>query len=135
MATPLIEAIALARSHRSAPKFRKCLDMISDSLRRLTSSLWHRLVVRISLPVSLTVSSDGLRTQPNAKNTFTCPLMDRQPVDGIIAYLTKAFGGNVHDIGTVAITASRAQVIAPVKNLANLDSPLCFATREEKPEQ
>jgi hypothetical protein len=69
-------------------------DFIRDSFE-----LWKVLCVRLSLSVSPSVSN--LRLQPR---TFH-PDSGRS-LDGIIAYLTREYDGNVHDRGVVEISAS-----------------------------
>jgi hypothetical protein len=61
-----------------------------------------------------------------------CPMTERRRLDGIISYLTKKHGGNVHDRGIVAITAS--SVVHPrndAKMAADADFSSWFLSRDE----
>jgi hypothetical protein len=63
-----------------------------------------------------------------------CPLKDPELFGGMISYLTKEHGGNVHEKGIVKITASsvcdRDPKHAP-KNLADLASSDCFCSMDK----
>jgi hypothetical protein len=59
------------------------------------------------------------------------PLKESQPLDGIIAFLTRKHGGNVHDKQIVEITSSSTLNDNPInspKNVADLTSPSNFVS-------
>jgi septal ring factor EnvC (AmiA/AmiB activator) len=66
------------------------------------------------------------------------PLSDDAPLRGIIAYLTKEYGGNVHDQGIVKISSSGAYTEQPEtspKVIADLKSKSCFVSAFRKKDE
>jgi hypothetical protein len=64
-----------------------------------------------------------------------CPYRANEPLNGIIAYLTRKYGGNVHDRGIVTITSKSVYSSDPgfaVRNVADLDSPSYFLSNGEE---
>ena len=65
------------------------------------------------------------------------PFYHLEPLDGIIAHLTRECGGNVHDKGVVEVTASSVDPNSPlndVKNVVDLGTDSYFrSTDEEEP--
>jgi hypothetical protein len=64
----------------------------------MTSSIWKSICVRLSYPISPSQPNDRLAAQLFEYHS-------NSPLKGIIAYLTKKFGGNVHVKGVMAATA------------------------------
>jgi hypothetical protein len=58
-------------------------------------------------------------------------LKEAESVDGIISYLTRKHGGNVHDKGIVTITPKSALGSYPVRNVADLTSDSDFGSKNE----
>jgi hypothetical protein len=68
----------------------------------MTSSIWKSICVRLAYPIS--------PSQPNDRiaEVFSGQLFEyhsNSPLNGIIAYLTKKFGGNIHTKGVIAATS------------------------------
>jgi hypothetical protein len=62
------------------------------------------------------------------------PLQEAKSLDGIICYLTRKHGGNVHDKGIVTITSQSVFSSDPdwdVRNLADLTSGSVFYSKDE----
>jgi hypothetical protein len=55
-------------------------------------------------------------------NKVQCPMRKAKSLDGIISYLTKKHGGNVHEEGIVTITAASLVGRCDVQNVADLTS-------------
>jgi hypothetical protein len=75
---------------------------VSDSFSLLTRSIWESLVPRLILSVSPSPLISGRyygRSVP----------YNGRPLDGIIAFLSREIGGNVHDQGIVEVSASDRQ--------------------------
>jgi hypothetical protein len=69
----------------------------------------------------------------SGSNEVGFPLQEAKSLDGIISYLTRKHGGNVHDKGAVAIT-SKSVYDDPeyaVRNLADLTSGSFFYSKNE----
>jgi hypothetical protein len=56
------------------------------------------------------------------------PLKEAKSVEGIICYLTRKHGGNVHDRGVITIT-SKSVHSGALRNVADLTSDSCFGSR------
>jgi hypothetical protein len=60
------------------------------------------------------------------------PLQEAESVDGIISYLTRTHGGNVHDKGIVTITSTSVRDDDhAVRNVADLTSDSWFYSKDE----
>ena len=78
-----------------------------------------------------------LETQP--KTNPRCPsdkfefvYDDSNPLEGIIAYLTRECGGNVHEKGIVNVTASSVFGPYDQKNAVDLDTDVFYESKNEK---
>jgi hypothetical protein len=60
-----------------------------------------------------------------------CPLKEGKPLDGIISYLTRKHGGNVHNKGIVTITSKSALSNSGVRNIADLTAASFFRSKDE----
>jgi hypothetical protein len=60
------------------------------------------------------------------RTTVQCPIKQGCPMDGVISYLTRKHGGNVHDQGIVAITASSCTSFVEPKVLADFDENFAY---------
>jgi hypothetical protein len=111
------------------------LSAISDFVERsidffaeISWGVWRAIMNRL-LPVTTSVSVDsryaiGAKTLSLRPNTQTIlPYHPTSPFDGIIAYLTKKYRGNVHDRNIVRISSSVVEGIRPdqaAKTVADL---------------
>jgi hypothetical protein len=93
------------------------LSTLSDSIdRRLWESISPRLILGL-VPAGLEF-----------------PLKEARSVDGIISYLTRKHGGNVHDKGIVTITSLSVYHDDPeyaVRNVADLESGSNFCSKRQ----
>jgi hypothetical protein len=93
-------------------------DKESNGLREVMES---RLSARDAQTAQLQTDIESL------KNPRIIPPDPYQPLNGIIAYLTRKSGGNVHGKGIVTITGCKERSDGPAKNAADLtvDSYFC----------
>jgi hypothetical protein len=71
---------------------------------------------------------------PKSRQAVEFPLKQARSRDGIISYLTKKHGGNVHDKGIVIITSKSVVMDHPdcaVRNIADLTSNSHFQSKDE----
>jgi hypothetical protein len=110
----------------SLDTIRDFTQLISDSFSLLTSSIWRSLIPRLTLSVSPSpFLSDRIRCR-------LVPFCADRPLDGIVSFLTRKFGGNIHDLGVVEVSASsqnwprrRVSVIVDFRGTLS-----CFATQD-----
>ena len=99
-------------------------------LGSITSGIWERLCQRLVLTVQ--PGDEDPRVTNSRGKLFACH--SPSAFDGIIAYLTKNCGGNVHDKGAVEITASsvwdNTSTFHP-KNAADLGTGSFFCSKNE----
>jgi hypothetical protein len=88
----------------SVAKFVGFVDLISNAFECLTPRLWESLRSRLSFPVLAQSTNDRVFLAVRRVSEFRPS--PYSPWNGIISYLTRRFGGNVHDSNVVAITAS-----------------------------
>jgi hypothetical protein len=81
------------------------IEMIGTSFEFLTFPIWEALCYRLALPVSPKTSNDRV---VKSLNSVICSFDAGSPLNGIISYLTKKFGGHVEDRGVVSVSASSA---------------------------
>ena len=82
-------------------------DFVSTRLDLISGATWARLRKRLCLgvkPESVNPRAIGVRPSDSLFVVKRCDNSD--PLNGIIAYLTRKFGGNVDDNGIVAVTLS-----------------------------
>jgi hypothetical protein len=93
--------------------FTAFLNFVNASFEYFNYSIW--LALQNHLEQS---------TKPKGK---TFPFVADRPFQGIIAYLTERYGGNVHDHNRVRITSNRTRRDSYLpKNVADLESPEGF---------
>jgi hypothetical protein len=94
---------------------------------------------------TLTKSIRGLETStprpvpvapaPKSQTQVEIPLTEPESLDGIISYLTKKHGGNVHEQGIVTITSKSLRTfnieIVAIKNVADLTAESRFVSGDE----
>jgi hypothetical protein len=82
-------------------------------------------------------SSSGIDTSSSSSESKSvkhveCPLQDPSSFDGIISFLTRRHGGNVHDKGIVTITSKSVDSDQyPLRNVADLTSYSYFCSKHE----
>jgi hypothetical protein len=99
------------------------IHVISESFEFLTVDVWHRLRSRlISGPSS-------------SSNDRHCGQVFRyhegSSFDGIISFLTRQHGGNLHDLGIVSVTSSGVYSSYLVKHVVDFNGSSTAATKNE----
>jgi hypothetical protein len=122
----------------STSNFIEFFDMMSNSFEYFNESLWRSLRSRLSLPVSISVSSTsrneryvGIDSSRHRIREFS----PSSPLDGIIGYLTTRSCGNVSDRGVVSITSSSvwsSDSTHAAKNAADLSANSLFHSLDEE---
>jgi hypothetical protein len=110
------ESIVSLRSEVEEVKLRTEVDL---------DAVWRSIRV-----LSETVETDHLKQLKKTEY----PLKADESLDGIISYLTQRHGGNVHEMGTVAITSKSVlddNSKAGPQNVADLASGLRFCSKDE----
>lgn len=93
----------------------------------------EQLLFQMAAKLGLVVkpATSARKSIPEVKVEFSCT--PTKPLDGIIAYLTKNCGGNVHERGIVNITASGFDGDAyEPKNVADLSEDTRFYSTDEE---
>jgi hypothetical protein len=105
-----------------SPKSICCfLSAVPDWIdRRLWESISHRLISPVR-PVSHSKSHTEVKF----------PLTEAESIDGIISYITRKHGGNVHDKGIVTITSKSVFSNYAVRNAADLTSNSLFSSKNQ----
>jgi hypothetical protein len=103
-------------------------EYISNSFDCLTFPIWSAFRCRLELPVSPTGMNDR-----SCANSIVCPYIACSPLNGILRYLTKRYGGNVCDKGIINITSIGTYLIHGSqiyfeKQLAAPENPRAFWT-------
>jgi hypothetical protein len=107
-----------------APKFAEFFDLICKSFYYLTPSVWERLRPRLSHP-----RPDSRVVGPGQPLSPALQFIPSSPLNGIVAYLTRQCGGNVHTHGVVSITASSSIGTYSPQNAADLETTSLFETQ------
>jgi hypothetical protein len=81
----------------SVSMMTELINIISNSFDMFTFAVWNRIARRLLLPIHLETIND---------RSFLEFFDGRDPLDGIIAHLTRFCGGNVSDKNIVKITPS-----------------------------
>jgi hypothetical protein len=79
------------------------IGLINTSFTVLTFPIWEALNHRLSLSVSPTLQNDRIHEK---FNSICCSFVEGSPLNSIISYLTRKYGGHICDYGIVSITAS-----------------------------
>jgi hypothetical protein len=109
-----------------------------DRLEDLFRTLESQLAAQQTQLDTLTQLVSGL-VSPGAREptvtTQVCPFSQPRPLDGIIAFLTRHFAGNVHDMSIVTVTASSPFPPEPLKlrNIVDLEADSMFLTGNAPP--
>jgi hypothetical protein len=74
-------------------------------------------------------------SHPKALNEVVFPLTEPRSKKGIISYLTRKHGGNVHDKGIVTITSKSVYPDCPVRNVADLTNDDTLFRSQDEPGQ
>jgi hypothetical protein len=107
----------------STSRLRQFLEIIDDFNICGSSTILKSLLARLVLPVD----RSSLGTSKYGMSHF--PPSDSDPLDGIIARLTRECGGNVHDHEVVEVTSSgqqNARSACQAKNAADLKANSYF---------
>ena len=73
-------------------------------LNDISPGIWKQISRRLILTPSMTFAEERVSSRRFLEKTFD--YISPRPLDGVIAHLTREFGGNVHDEGIVEITSS-----------------------------
>jgi hypothetical protein len=98
---------------------------VSERLDLMNASIWSSLSVRLNADISQRIPNSrsiGVEFHPNSSG----------PLDGIIASLTRKYGGNVHDRGAITITADASYSDSSghaAKNAADLTADSHFYSK------
>jgi hypothetical protein len=106
-----------------------------EGLDNMNLSLWYCLRARLALPISGTTEREFLPSMKKGWIRSCCETTDVEAdvPDGIIGYLTREWGGNVHDRKIVDITSSTPwsnEDRCAAKNAADLSSGSYFQSWE-----
>jgi uncharacterized coiled-coil protein SlyX len=132
---------SIANHDRQLQSLRSCLSGLDTSFTKVRTDLnelKRGLPVPVSTPMSPPVSpspTPPVRVSPAKSLKETeFPLKDAKSLEGIISYLTRKHGGNVHDKGIVTITSKSVYDDDPghaARNVADLTSELCFLSKNK----
>jgi hypothetical protein len=127
-----------------APEYeRKLSDSLSPLGDRLSICEQHLEQLRSLFPVSAATPIPRPVSTPGAVPPVSlakllketpCPLPSANSLDGIISYLTRKHGGNVHDSAIVTLTSKSVlsdDARYAVRNLADLASQAGFYSKDE----
>jgi hypothetical protein len=112
----------------STEAFSECADVITMNFELINVHIWESLRKRLRLPVARRPRSGRVLDLSHA-----CPFRTNAPLDGIIAYLTEKYDGNVHDKRVVEITARSVYRNDPkyaVKNVADLKTKNSYTSAQ-----
>jgi hypothetical protein len=103
------------------------IEVIGTSFEFRTFSIWQALCRRLALPVSPKTSNDRV------VNLVIYSFDASSPLNGIISYLTKKFGGHVEDRGVVSVSASSVGNAHsyPLRHVADFENQTCFSPNNE----
>jgi hypothetical protein len=104
------------------------LDQIEFSI-----SLWQALCCRLSLDITALPSSVA-KFRTTRFRSVCFPPTSTASLDGIIAHLTRECGGNVSELGIVAVTGHEQTSVYPAKNAAALTDS-SYSQSMNKPDQ
>jgi hypothetical protein len=107
------------------------IDLMNGSVEGMTLGIWRSVCRRLSFPISGELWNDRLIER---SNTVDCPFSSKSPLEGIISYLTKKHGGNIHAKGIVTITSKSVGdngARYALKNVADLTSTSRFQSKDE----
>jgi hypothetical protein len=108
------------------------VKLIETNLTALSLPVWKALSRRVNLKVSPTVKNG--RHFHSKSHSIECPFENNSPFQGIIAYLSDQYGGNVHDRDVVKVTSKSHSEPHLAKNVANLNSIEGFWSKDSNDE-
>jgi hypothetical protein len=113
----------------SAEAVSKLTASTADFLNMLNSNVWEKIRRRLSLPIEKIKSSQSPSPRYVRPAGIDVPFRQDAALDGIVAYLTRECGGNVHEREVVTISASsgRSGRDAP-RNTADLTADSVFVS-------
>jgi hypothetical protein len=85
----------------SADRVSHFTSWLSDHFDRLTFGVWTSICSRLKYPISPTSPDSRAKEKEDSR-----PLDVPAPTEGIIASLTRRYGGSLHDKGIVSITGT-----------------------------
>jgi hypothetical protein len=115
----------------STDKMKEFIEWSFELHNDFTITLWHSICNRLILPVQLTTHK---RRNQSSKKVKMIEFNSSDPMQGIIAYLTSTFKGNVHTQGIVTITSSNIFSSFSPHHLADL-TQTNFFNSADKPNQ
>jgi hypothetical protein len=71
-----------------------------------------------------------LTTLPKPSREIECPYEPATPLNGIVSYLARKAGRNVHDAGVVTVTTSSVQTANTGKNAADVETGRFFCSKD-----
>jgi hypothetical protein len=110
------------------------LENLRLGLERLETSVERLMRNETSNPTqSSPAPNSASASSADAPSTVVIPMKGPKSLDGIIAYLTKKHGGNVHEKGIVRLTSKSVDddPRSALKNLADLASTVRFWSKNE----
>lgn len=98
--------------------------------------LWSRICRRLVLTPKVCEpnprsAKPGNANSKHVQREIECVYNGSDALDGIISYLTRVSGGNVHDKGVVSVTASSVEGTRVPKNVADLLADTHFNSRDQ----
>ena len=106
-------------------------SFVSENLlENISSGIWTRICGRLILETKLKNNPRASKDEDataESKNVFVYD--GSKPLDGIIAHLTREYGGSVHDHGIVNVTASSVVSSAFPKNATDLETRSFFISK------
>jgi hypothetical protein len=112
----------------SVDQITEFVESSFEFLGAFNSGIWRAIGHRLILPVRL---DDVSSREIEKARVIAIPFEVDTPLQGIIGYLTKKCGGNVHEKGVVAITASSHNGNFQAYHLADLASDRFFNSMRE----
>jgi uncharacterized coiled-coil protein SlyX len=127
------QPLAIAELKESIVNHERRLENLDFRISGLEPNLRPELTALKSAPIATPTPVPPV-SPPKSLKAAEFPLQAAKPVDGIISYLTRKHGGNVHDKGIVTITSKSVYNDAPnhaPQTVADLTSDWGFASKTE----
>jgi hypothetical protein len=98
------------------------VDLSEDHLASVNLAIWRGICARLAQSRCRPGVSDRVISRGDGRVAVEIPMKEERSLEGIISYLTKKHGGNVHEKGIVTITSkslySAAYALRKVADLA-----------------
>ena len=117
----------------SPVKIQDCVAFIAEYvLDNMTQALWARIARRL-VGVPVRHPDDKIAAARFARPNMTFKFAPSNPLDGIVAHLTRECNGNVHEKGVIEVTASSIETrhFAPKDVVSQKESSVFFTTSAE----